>query len=160
MMGFVPLLWVSGFVVYSLHDGRWGRLPWQPAGEWIDLHGSLGVLLWPIALLFGLYAITLGRFRLRRPANTAALIALALAVITGKLMSEDWLRTGQLHHLAYSLHLLAWLLIALSLCWHVCANLARGGMPLICSIASVRMRANDRPTSWVSQISAYLGKRD
>jgi hypothetical protein len=29
----------------------------------------VGVLLWPIALLFGLYAVTAGRPRLRQPAN-------------------------------------------------------------------------------------------
>jgi hypothetical protein len=43
----VPLAWLSGFVVYSNRDGRWGRLPWQASGDWIDIHGSLGVLLWP-----------------------------------------------------------------------------------------------------------------
>jgi hypothetical protein len=43
----VPLAWLSGFVVYSNRDGRRGRPPWQASGDWIDIHGSLGVLLWP-----------------------------------------------------------------------------------------------------------------
>ena len=55
--------WISGLFVYSLHDGRWGRLPFAPPGEWIDLHGSIGVALLPLAVLFGLYAFSLGRQR-------------------------------------------------------------------------------------------------
>jgi hypothetical protein len=43
----VPLAWLSGFVVDSNRDGRWGRLPWHASGDWIDIHGNLGVLLWP-----------------------------------------------------------------------------------------------------------------
>jgi hypothetical protein len=27
----------------------------------IDIHGTVGVVLWPIALLFGLYALSLGQ---------------------------------------------------------------------------------------------------
>jgi uncharacterized membrane protein YhaH (DUF805 family) len=95
----VPLAWLTGFVVYSTYDGRFGRLPFTLAGEWIDIHGTVGVLLWPLALLLALYAITAGRLRLRQPANALALLALILAVGSGKLMQEDWLRDGQLHHL-------------------------------------------------------------
>jgi len=57
--------------VYTIHDGRFGRLPFRLPGEWIDIHGTLGVLLWPVALL-----------------------ALVLAVGSGKLMNENWLRNG------------------------------------------------------------------
>ena len=88
--------WLSGLVVYSRFDGRWGRLPLNLAGDWIDIHGSLGVILWPLALLFGIYAISLGLRRLQRPGNAAALLALVLAVGSGKLMNEDWLRQGEL----------------------------------------------------------------
>ena len=42
----VPLAWLTGLLVYSASDGRWGRLP--------------------LALLFALYALTAGRLRLRR----------------------------------------------------------------------------------------------
>ena len=84
----VPLAWLSGFLVYANYDGRFGRLPISIPGEWIDIHGTLAVLLWPIALLFGAYALTAGRARLRQPANAIALVALALAVGSGKLMQE------------------------------------------------------------------------
>jgi len=84
----VPLAWITGLLVYSAHDGRFGRLPFTPPGEWIDIHGTVGVVLWPIALLFGFYAFTAGRVRLRQPANAIALLALSLAVGSGKLMQE------------------------------------------------------------------------
>ena len=49
----VPLAWISGLAVYLTHDGRFGRLPLSFHAEWIDIHGTVGVVLWPIALLFG-----------------------------------------------------------------------------------------------------------
>ena len=101
----VPLAWLSGLLVYSSYDGRFSRLPFSLPGEWIDIHGTVGVLLWPLALLFSLYALTVGRLRLRQPANALALLALVMAVGSGKLMQEDWLRDGQLHHIVYSVHL-------------------------------------------------------
>jgi hypothetical protein len=85
----------------------------------------VGVVLWPIALLFGLYALSLERARLDQVANTAALLGLVLAVGSGKLMQEDWLRSGQRDHFVYSLHLLAWLLIAAAVLWHVAAVFRR-----------------------------------
>jgi hypothetical protein len=148
----VPLAWLTGLLVYSSSDGRFGRLPITLPGEWIDIHGTMGVLLWPIALLFGLYALTAGRARLRQPANALALVALALAVGSGKLMDEDWLRDGQFHHLVYSVHLLAWLLIALAVTLHVGGVLKRGGWPLARSMASVQMRPGDLPGNWWHQI--------
>lgn len=118
--------WLSGLIVYSRYDGRWGRLPFTPPGSWIDLHGQAGFLLLPLGLVFAAYALTLGRPRLKRITNTMALGALALAVATGKLMQEDWLRDGQLHHLAYSLHLVAWLLIGLAVVLHLGDSLRLG----------------------------------
>jgi hypothetical protein len=148
----VPLAWFTGLLVYSSHDGRFGRLPFALPGAWIDIHGSFAVLLWPIAALFGLYALSLGRARLRQPANALALLALALAVGSGKLMEEDWLREGQLNQPVYSVHLLAWLLLALAVSLHVAAILRRGGLPLARSMASVQLRSGDLPGDWLDQI--------
>ena len=155
----VPLAWLTGLVVYSCYDGRFGRLPFRLPGEWIDMHGTLGVLLWPVALLFGLYALGAGRARLRQPANTLALLALALAVGSGKLMQEDWLRDGRLEPLVYSVHLLAWLLIALAVAAHVASVLRRGGVDLAASMASVRLRSGDLPGDWFRQIRRSLPVR-
>lgn len=156
----VPLAWITGLLVYSTHDGRFGRLPFTLAGEWIDIHGTVGVILWPIALLFGLYALTVGRARLRQPANAIALLALVLAVGSGKLMDEDWLRDGQLNHLVYGVHLLAWLLIALAVALHVGSVLRRGGLPLARSMASLQVRSGDRPGNWFDQIRRSLKFRN
>jgi len=156
VMVLVPLGWLSGLAAYSIYDGRWVRLPWQPPGDWIDIHGTLGVLLWPLALLFALYALSLGRSRLNQAANAAALLGLALAVGSGKLMNEDWLRTGELDHLAYSLHLTAWLLIAAAVLWHLAAVLRRGGTALATSMLQLRVRANDQPRHWPGQLKGWF----
>lgn len=141
MVVLVPLAWLSGAIVYSNFDGRWLHLPVQLPGDWIEIHGSIGVLLWPLALLFALVAFTLGRHKLRQPANAAALMGLGLAVGSGKLMQENWLRDGRLDHLVYHLHLLAWLLIAAALLWHVAAVFRRGGRSLAGSMFSPTLRA-------------------
>jgi hypothetical protein len=106
----------------------------------------------PIALLFGFYALTAGRVRLRQPANAIALLALSLAVGSGKLMQENWLRDGRLDHIVYAVHLLAWLLIALAVSTHIGAVLQRGGLPLVRSMASLQLRPGDRPGHWFAQI--------
>ncbi len=161
----VAAAWCRGLVVYSQHDGRWGRLPGlgsaSAAGgaDWIDLHGSAGVLLWPLALLFALYALSLGRARLRQASNAAPLLALLLAVGSGKLMNEDWLRQGELHHLIVSLHLLGWLLISAMVLWHGAAVLRRGGLALAGSMASFQCRPNDGPGQWLRQLSQWLQRR-
>jgi hypothetical protein len=155
----VPLAWLTGLLVYSSYDARFGRLPFTLPGEWIDIHGTVGVLLWPLALLFGLYALTAGHARLRQPANALALLALALAVGSGKLMQEDWLRDGQLQHLVYSVHLLAWLLIGLAVALHISAVLQRGGWPLARSMASLQIRPGDLPGNWWDQIRRAFKSR-
>lgn len=155
----VPLAWLTGLVVYSSYDGRFGRLPLTIPGEWIDIHGVVGVVLWPIAVLFGLYAMTAGRARLRQPANAVALLALALAVGSGKLMQEDWLRHGQVHHLVYSLHLTAWLLMGASVLWHVASVLRRGDLPLASSMVRLQVRSNDRPRHWPAQLKRGLRRQ-
>jgi len=102
-----------------------------------------------------LYALSAGRLRLRQPANAlalVALVALVLAVGSGKLMDEDWLRDGQFQQLVYSVHLLAWLLIALAVTLHVASVLQRGGLPLARSMASVQLRPGDLPGNWFDQI--------
>ncbi len=148
----LPLTWVTGLAVYSVHDGRWGRLPFPRDLAWIDIHGTFGVILWPLALLFTLYALTLGRSRLQQPANAVALAALVLAVGSGKLMQEEWLKRGQLDHSVYAVHLLAWLGISAAVLWHGLAVVRRGGWPLARSMASLRIRSGDAPTDWPQQL--------
>ena len=156
MVVLVPLTWLSGFLVYSNYDGRWGRLGWSVPGDWIDIHGTIGVLLWPLAVLFGLYALSIGRARLNQAANAAALLGLTLAVGSGKLMEEDWLSNGQLDHIIYSLHLLAWLLIGGAVFWHLAAVMRKGGRALATSVFQLRVRNNDLPQHWPRQVWGWL----
>ena len=139
----LPLAWLSGLAVLLVYDHRWFNPGLSLPGNWIDIHGSIAVVLWPLALLFGLYALTWGRFRLRQPANAAALASLALAVGSGKLMDEDWLIEGNLDHLVYNLHVLAWALLAIMVIWHLTSQLRRGGMSLAMSMFSFRLRKTD-----------------
>jgi hypothetical protein len=148
--------WLTGFLVYNRFDGRWGRLPLALSGDWIDIHGTVAVVLWPLALVFAAYAVTLGRARLRQPANLIALLALALAVGSGKLMQEDWLEDGELGHSVYAIHLLAWLTVAGAVLNHVGSVLARGGRPLAASMASLEIRPRDQPRDWMGQFWRYF----
>ena len=151
--------WLSGLVLLLTLDRRWGTLPISLPGEWVDIHGSIGVALLPAALLFGGYACSAGRWRLRRFTNLVPLLALALAIGSGKLMQEDWLRQGQLDHLVYQLHLSAWLLLAISVSLHLIGLLARGGWPLLGSMAHAGWRPNDSPAAWWGQLQAGLARR-
>lgn len=155
----VAAAWLSGLMVYLVADGRglpagWSWIKSVP-GEWIDIHGSAGVVLLPVAVLFAAYALTLGRIRLRRAANLLPLAALALAIGSGKLMHERWLREGVLNHPVYLVHLLAWLLLGASVLAHLGAALRLGGQPLLRSMLSLQWRANDRPGDWPAQIVRF-----
>ena len=155
----LPLAWLSGLAVLLVYDRRWFNPGVPLPGDWIDIHGSIGVLLWPLAVLFGLYALSLGRVRLQQPANAAALATLALAVGSGKLMDEDWLREGRFDHLVYNLHVLAWALLAVMVIWHGASQLRRGGIPLAMSMFSLQLRDTDRPQHWPGQVLRWLGSR-
>ena len=77
--------WLSGLLSALRHDGRLAALQLQAPGDWIDLHSAIGEITTPIALFFGLYAITVGRWRLRRPfwLSPSPLVA-----------ASSWMRTG------------------------------------------------------------------
>ena len=83
-----------------------------------------------MAGLFAVYACTASRWRLRQAANAVPLVALLLAVGSGKLMEEEWLEHADFNHLVYHVHLLAWLLITAAVIWHVGSVLRRGGPAL------------------------------
>lgn len=156
MAALVALAWVSGLAVYSEFDGRLGRLSLH-LPEAIDLHGSLGVVLILVSGLFVPYALSLGRARLRQPANATALLALLLCLGSGLLMDEDWPRRGEFGHLPYHLHLLAWLLLSGAVSWHLLALLRRGGPALLGSMLQLRLRSGDAPCDWPGQLHRFFG---
>ena len=67
-------------------------------------------------------------------------------------MQEDWLRSGQLHHLAYHLHLLAWLLVGGAVAAHLWGVLRLGGWPLAQSMLNTTARSGDQPSDWLRQL--------
>jgi hypothetical protein len=153
--------WISGVLVYNQGDGRWGRLPQllQADVEWIDLHGTVGVVLLPVAVLLGLYALSPGWAMLKRASNAVALLALVLAIGSGKAMDEDWLRSGSLNHLAYNLHLLAWGVLSLAVVLHLAGAWRRGGGAWLMAMWSLAVRSGDGPDRWVSQIRQSISRR-
>jgi hypothetical protein len=156
----VAAAWLSGALVFLSADRRGLDRIWSaiaaPAGDWIDIHGTAGVVLLPVAVLLTAYALTLGRARLRRWANALPLSALVLAIGSGKLMDEDWLRQGVLDHPLYAVHLLAWILLGLSVGFHLVGAFRIGGLPLLSSMLRLELRPGDRPGQWPTQIQRWL----
>ncbi len=72
----VGAAWLSGLVLLLTLDRRWGSLPFVLPGEWVDIHGMIGVALLPIGVIFGGYAITIGRHKLGRETNLVPLLSL------------------------------------------------------------------------------------
>ena len=146
----VLLAWLSGTVLLIRFGSPSAAL--QSVSHWnlIDFHGESGEILIPIAAVFAFYALTLGQWRLHRASNATPLLALALALVSGQFMEEDWVFDGPLHHPLYGLHVIAWLLLGLSVLWHVGAVVKRGGWALATSMlhsaASVPPSRDDSPT--------------
>jgi hypothetical protein len=154
----VAIGWITGLLLLGGFDGRWGRLPFSLDGEWIELHGRVGLLLALVLLLFVPYALTLGAGRLRRFANSLPLLALVLAVGSGLQMETEFLLNHASTPLPYALHLMAWLLLAVSVPLHLIASVRRGGWPLAASMLSLRLLPHDGPLHWPGQLLRY-GRR-
>ena len=148
--------WISGLLSYSAYDGRWGKLPVQPPGDWIEWHGHLGLVMLVPAIALALYSFSLGRRRLGLASNAMPLIALAICLVSGLFMEGEWLEEGHLQATVYSLHLTGWLLLSLSLLAHLAGQLRRGGWPLAGSIVSLAVRPGDSPAAWPAQVWTYL----
>ncbi len=167
---------VTGFLVYDSWDGRWGGLGVTVRDRGlIDIHGTFGFFLFFLFIAFGLYSLTAGRKRLlqkaslrqlqqpgtpawwvglQRLTNTTMLLAALLAVATGKLQEENWLPDGNLNETAYFAHLIAWVLVLLSVGLHLLLNAKVGGIPLLVSMVSVQTRADDWLVQKIQQVFA------
>ena len=71
-------------------------------------------------------------------------------------MQEEWLRQGELHHAVYSVHLLAWLLIALVVLSHLGGVLQLGGLPLARSMFSPRLHNGAQPRHRPGQLRRWF----
>jgi hypothetical protein len=84
--------------------------------------------------------------------NTTLLRAIVLAVISGRQMQGNWLVIGDYQQGVYVLRLCAWGAIVLGLILYLLMNLKIGGIPMLLSIFSLKIRPHDTPKHWFSQI--------
>ncbi len=173
--GFAGLASLTGFLIYNEYDGRFGRLPLGGSEEVIDIHGELGGLLQWALIAFALYSLTLGMARLfhradlgrmvrslpawQRLANTAALLSLAAAVLSGLPMEDDWLTDGDLDQFWYVLHLTSWLVLTLAVVGHLIVLALNGGWPLLGSMFTLKLRKGDLPKHWPQQVWMFIRRR-
>ncbi|WP_414755027.1 cytochrome b/b6 domain-containing protein [Anabaena sp. CCY 9910] len=168
---------ITGFLVYNTFDGRFGKLPIPRIGESIDIHGTFAVFFFFVFPALALYSFHAGNRKLlqqdslqnltqfgrpiwwvslQRIANTLMLIAAVLAVLSGRMMKEEWLPTGELNHAWYYLHLIGWLVIVACLAIHILMSSKVGGVPLLLSIFSWQVRPEDSPTKWSGRLQNWL----
>jgi cytochrome b561 len=173
---------IAGFLVYDSWDGRFGALFLTKANRnLIDIHGTFGFFVSFVTLpIFLIYCWNAGKKRLvqgdtlqqlgdvarpgwwyamQRVANSLMLVAALFAVISGKFQDENWLPRGELNHTAYSLHLLAWVVIVLVLGIHLLMSAKVGGLPLLLSMFDITYRPNDSPRLWPEKINNWLHRR-
>jgi hypothetical protein len=155
---------ISGFWVYNTYDKRWGTLPLPTIGDIQGIHGTIALTFFVLLPFFALYSFRIGSHRLIQPkslqqltqpnsrmgwitghrvANTLMLIAATFAVITGRMMKEEWLPAGDLHRQWYQAHLVAWLCLGISLALHLLLSAKVGGLPLLRSMMSWAVHRGD-----------------
>lgn len=161
---------ITGFWVYNTYDQRWGSIPLPRLSDIQGIHGTIALTFLILLPVFALYSFHLGSRRLvqaqsfsqlqqvgkpvwwvslHRLANTQMLLAATLAVITGRMMDEVWLPKGEFYHPWYVAHLIAWLLMLLSLALHGLLGAKVGGVPLLVSMWRWQIRPDDRPPNWL-----------
>lgn len=168
---------ITGFLVYNTFDGRFGKIPIPRIGPIIDIHGTFAVFFFCVFPVLAIYSFHAGNKRLlqkdslqnltqvgrpiwwvslQRIANTLMLIAALLAVLSGRMMQEEWLPTGDLNQAWYYLHLIAWVLLVCCLAMHILMSTKVGGAPLLLSIFSPNVRPEDSPTQWNRRLRHWL----
>jgi len=164
---------ISGFLVYDTYDKRWGSLALPTLRDIQDIHGTIALTFLLFLPIFSLYSFHLGYRRLvqeqslsqlkqlgkpvwwisiQRFANTLMLLAATFAVVTGRMMKEEWLPAGELYHQWYLAHLVAWVCIFISLALHVLIGAKVGGVPLLVSMFRWKIREGDTPSFWLQGI--------
>ncbi|AFZ22842.1 Cytochrome b(N-terminal)/b6/petB [Cylindrospermum stagnale PCC 7417] len=168
---------ITGFLVYNTFDGRFGEIPLPKIEPIQDIHGTLGLFFLILLPVFALYSFHAGQKRLIQPdflsqltqvnrsiwwvslqrfTNTFMLIAAVFAVISGRMMKEEWLPTGELYHIWYSLHLTAWMMMVCCLAIHLLFSTKVGGATLLLSMYSWKFRPEDHPNRWYSRCRTWL----
>lgn len=164
---------ISGFLVYNTYDKRWGSLALPTLGDIQGIHGTIALTFLLFLPLFVLYSFHLGYRRLlqeqsfsqlqqfgkpvwwislHRLANTLMLLAVTFAVVTGRMMKEEWLPAGEIHRQWYLAHLVAWICVFASLALHLLIGIKVGGVPLLVSMFHWKIRDEDTPRLWLQGI--------
>jgi thiosulfate reductase cytochrome b subunit len=164
---------ITGFWVYSTYDGRFGNIALPTLPDIQGIHGTIALTFLLFFPLFALYSFHPGHKRLiqsgtlrhlasmgqpigwislQRLINTLILVASVFALITGRLMKEEWLPAGQLYHAAYNLHLLAWLVMTICLLLHILMSTRVGGLSLILSMIETQARPTDPLIQWINRL--------
>jgi Prokaryotic cytochrome b561 len=165
----IPAL-ISGFWVYNTYDKRWGSFALPTIGDIQGIHGTIALTFLLFLPIFALYSFHIGYHRLvqeqsfsqlkqfgqpvwwisvHRFANTLMLLATTFAVITGRMMKEEWLPAGDVHRQWYLAHLIAWASVLMSLAFHLLMGAKVGGVPLLVSMFNWKRRGEDRLLSWL-----------
>ena len=168
---------ISGFLVYNTFDKRFGYIPIPKINPIQDIHGTFGVFFLILLPFFAVYSFHAGKKRLLQPdsiqkltqfgkpiwwvslqrlVNTKMLFAAVLAVISGRMMKEEWLPTGEFDHIWYYLHLIAWLIMICFLAIHILMSAKVGGVPLLLSMLSWQLRDVDSLVNWYSRLVVWL----
>jgi hypothetical protein len=71
-------------------------------------------------------------------------------------MESEFLVNHATTPLPYALHLMAWLLLAVSVPLHLFGAVRRGGWPLAASMLSLQLRTHDGPLHWPGQLLRYV----
>ncbi|MEA5618645.1 cytochrome b/b6 domain-containing protein [Cronbergia sp. UHCC 0137] len=167
---------ISGFLVYNTFDGRFGKIIIPKINPIQDIHGTFGVFFLIVLPFFAVYSFHAGKHRLlqrdsiqkltqvgkpiwwvslQRLVNTSMLIAAVLAVISGRMMKEEWLPSGEFDHIWYYFHLISWVIMVCCLAIHVLMSAKVGGVPLLLSILSWKLRPEDSPKNWYSRFRSW-----
>jgi hypothetical protein len=160
---------ITGFMVYDRFDKRFGTLNLPTIADTQGFHGTIALVFLIALPIFALYCFHIGSRRLVQPqslshfqqvgkpiwwislqrlTNTFILLSGTLAVITGRMMDEEWLPNQEFNHIGYIGHLSAWVLMIFSIAMHMLLSAKVGGLPLLLSIYNWKIRAEDMPNAW------------
>lgn len=170
---------ITSFWVYNTFDGRLIKLPLPEINDIIGIHGTFGLAFLLMMPAFALYSFHVGHKRLvqsdslakltqigkpiwwyslHRIVNTVMLIAATWALITGRMMKEEWLPTRELDQIWYQLHLAGWVILVVCLIMHLLMSIKVGGLPLIVSMFEFKYRPEDSPATWLQQIRSFFSR--
>jgi hypothetical protein len=79
------------------------------------------------------------------------LLSVTFAVVTGRMMKEEWLPAGEIFHSWYIAHLVAWLCVFISVAFHLLLGIKVGGVPLLMSMFNRTKRSEDKLSSWLQE---------